>query len=780
MASRASRSRAGAVETISGTGSKLQRRTFTTNRLLEFCSRKELELQTGHTAEQWPRVVAKELGDNALDACEEGGVAPDVTFAVSTASGSGAITVTDNGLGIPSETVASILDFNVRVSSREAYVSPTRGAQGNALKTIIAMPFALDGGNAATIIESRGVRHVISLSVDAVRQIPIVTHDQEPCARKGTAVTVRWPESACSQLAAQRQQFLQLVLGYACINPHATFHFHWDNLHSSWTASDPDWTKWSPSDPTAAWWYDLPRFERLVAAYVHDQPNRTVREFVTEFRGLSGSAKVSALLATTDLTRVTLGELFQGGKPSPRISHLLTAMRHSTNRVKPADLGIIGGENFARRFGEFGADIETFEYKRIERLDDAGVPTVIEAAFAYCPKHGRRLLLTGINWSPGIVNPFRQLGAGGEGLERVLTGQRAESTDPIIVAVHLASPVITYLDRGKSAIALRGEDELRQRDEPDESETHYLPEVYTPHESSLAAAVITAVKTVTRRWTKQRKAEERYRAREEYREEALRRTRKTTQKDVAWEVMEEAYLKASSKGTLPANARQIMYAARKEIQDRTGKQLDGVYFTQVLLPDYLADKAPPWSDKVVYDDRGHLREPHTGRSIGLGTLNVRNYLDRTSAPQLLEAFEAKIETFGPASRYGGVLFIEKEGFDPLFRQGQPAERHDLALMSTKGLSVTAARLLADHMCAKYGIPLFVLRDFDKAGFSGVATFERDGRRYQYENEFDVIDLGLRFKDVRCLGIEDQAENTFDRGSEDMSYRFLPFVCDKSA
>ena len=33
----------------------------------------------------------------------------------------------------------------VRVSSREAYVSPTRGAQGNALKTIVAMPFVLDG-----------------------------------------------------------------------------------------------------------------------------------------------------------------------------------------------------------------------------------------------------------------------------------------------------------------------------------------------------------------------------------------------------------------------------------------------------------------------------------------------------------------------------------------------------------------------------------------------------------------------------------------------------------
>ena len=60
-------------------------------------------------------------------------------------SSRGAITVIDNGPGMPPETVADILDFSSRVSSREAYVAPDRGAQGNALKTILAMPFVLDG-----------------------------------------------------------------------------------------------------------------------------------------------------------------------------------------------------------------------------------------------------------------------------------------------------------------------------------------------------------------------------------------------------------------------------------------------------------------------------------------------------------------------------------------------------------------------------------------------------------------------------------------------------------
>jgi hypothetical protein len=37
-------------------------------------------------------------------------------------------------------------------------------------------------------------------------------------------------------------------------------------LHG-WEASKPDWSKWRPSDPTSAHWYEAEQFERLVAAY---------------------------------------------------------------------------------------------------------------------------------------------------------------------------------------------------------------------------------------------------------------------------------------------------------------------------------------------------------------------------------------------------------------------------------------------------------------------------------------------------------------------------------
>ena len=52
--------------------------------------------------------------------------------------------VADRGPGIAPAVVASLVDYTAKTSSNAAYVSPTRGQQGNALQTILPMGFALD------------------------------------------------------------------------------------------------------------------------------------------------------------------------------------------------------------------------------------------------------------------------------------------------------------------------------------------------------------------------------------------------------------------------------------------------------------------------------------------------------------------------------------------------------------------------------------------------------------------------------------------------------------
>ena len=267
--------------------------------------------------------------------------------------------------------------------------------------------------------------------------------------------------------------------------------------------------------------------------------------------------------------------------------------------------------------------------------------------------------------------------------------------------------------------------------------------------SSPAKVIADLIEGVTEKWTKQRKAEERdANARSRRNDRLIYYRRPLSLRDAAFRVMRDAYLAASANGTLPANARQIYYAARPKILEIAERDsLDSQYFCQTLLVDYMHQYDVEWD--VVWDDRGHFTEPHTDRTIGLGTINVRNYMRGNEAPDFQEAgfAEAKIATHGPEGRFGAVLFVEKEGFRPLFETANTAEKYDIAIMSSKGMSVTAARQLVDSMCSRCKIPLLVLHDFDIAGFSIAGTLGSDTRRYNFRNRIKVIDLGLRLSDV---------------------------------
>jgi hypothetical protein len=270
-------------------------------------------------------------------------------------------------------------------------------------------------------------------------------------------------------------------------------------------------------------------------------------------------------------------------------------------------------------------------------------------------------------------------------------------------------------------------------------------------------ALIDAITGVTKKWTKQRKREERERSAALNRRYFLVRRHTVSIREAAWQVMEEAFMKASGNDTLTANARQIMYAARRKIAQLADRDLGGTfdkYFTQTLLPDYIAEKRPAWASKVGFDARGHFAEPHIDTQIGLGTLEVRDYLANVHNHQVdgfeIDVREQHYPTAGPKNRFGAILFLEKEGFAPLLEEVQLAKRYDLAIMSTKGMSVTASRELVQELCATHDIPLLVLHDFDISGFTIFGTLRSSTRRFTYSRRFQVVDLGLRLADVKGL------------------------------
>ena len=274
----------------------------------------------------------------------------------------------------------------------------------------------------------------------------------------------------------------------------------------------------------------------------------------------------------------------------------------------------------------------------------------------------------------------------------------------------------------------------------------------------MANDIIGIIREGTKKWTKVRKTEERSPASRRYRYSRMTRERGISLKEAAAEILPQAYAKVSGNGELPANARQLMYAARPFIQEMTGQELNANYFTQTLLPDYLEATGVTWD--VAYDARGHFNEPHDGSSFGLGTLEVRSYLNGFHDPSLVDAdvSQAKVDTSGPSGNFGAVLFIEKEGFSELLKAAKIAKRFDIAVMSTKGMSVVAARRLADEMCHEHDIRLLLAHDFDKSGFSIAGTLQRDTRRYEFQNSITTIDLGLNLRDVIAMELESEHQH----------------------
>jgi hypothetical protein len=197
--------------------------------------------------------------------------------------------------------------------------------------------------------------------------------------------------------------------------------------------------------------------------------HRTVREFLAEFRGLSGTALQRKILAEVGCSHQSLAQFFGIDQVNRSgIAKLLAPMRRYSKPVAPKHLGVIGVEHLRARFLAAGGNVDTFKYRCRKNTNSDGIPYIVEFAFglhqAGLSRDGvGRKFIAGANWSAGISNPFRHFGSTGEGLESALAKVRANASQPVICALHLASAHIQYADRGKSSIILT--DDAEQPDD---------------------------------------------------------------------------------------------------------------------------------------------------------------------------------------------------------------------------------------------------------------------------------------------------------------------------
>jgi hypothetical protein len=703
------------------TTARLERDTFEFSRAAEYFDVRELQTMTGQPAERFPDVILKELLDNGADAAESAGVAPRLSVRLLRRGGLIYLVVRDNGIGMDPATLGKVLNFQTRTSDKAPYRAPTRGLQGNAFKTVLGIPAAL-GVRAPVYVEARGLRHRITAAPDPAGEIQVRHDTRDVPPRAGTLVAVPLPVERC-----RPTNFTRWARAFALFNPHASVrianpaaareHAYSDgseprnSYRSSVSFPGNGWRKFLPTDLTSAWWYDGAALAKLVFGHIgaveRGGRDLMLRDFVRQFRGLSGTAKAKAVCDRFPAVK----RLADFRDREPDVARLLGSMRANSQPPSPDVLGQLGEGHLRQRF-ERWYGVKRFWYKKVAGAV-GGIPYVVEAALAETANYGH--LYHGVNFSPTFGDPlagtylpgpefsnygvagFLERGHAGPG-DRYLRRKRA-------AAFHLVCPVLEVLDKGKSRVKV-------------------------PAEIAEAAgkALWAVAKDLYREEERRRKDAARQERADRQRERAAAREEWNLRQAV-FEVMPEA-VKNSAGDLGRVSAHTLYYHVRPLIQAYTSRELTSDYFEGTLLPAYQREVRP--IPEVYYEPRGILYEPHTGVAIPLGTREVEEY------------------TF-PLWRYNKILFIEKKGLWPVFEAARLAERYDMAIVAGEGYATEACRVLFANAERGTDHELFSLHDADGHGYN-IARTLREATARMPGHRVKVVDLGLHLATALGLGL----------------------------
>ena len=225
-------------------------------------------------------------------------------------------------------------------------------------------------------------------------------------------------------------------------------------------------------------------------------------------------------------------------------------------------------------------------------------------------------------------------------------------------------------------------------------------------------------------------------------EKAIRRTkrkngsangngRQTTQAGIITAALPAAIDKASGAGQYRYSLRQLFYAVRPHVLNALATEPDYNYFSRVVAD----DEGEQGHDLpgMYRDDRGTLYHPHTGQQIPLGTRSVEAYRR-------------------PAWTFNKILYCEKEGFFPILIDAKWPERHDCALLTSKGFASGAARDVLDLLGdGDEPLTFYCLHDADGPGTMIYQTLQ-DGTRARPGRRVEIVNLGLDPAEALDMGL----------------------------
>jgi hypothetical protein len=204
-----------------------------------------------------------------------------------------------------------------------------------------------------------------------------------------------------------------------------------------------------------------------------------------------------------------------------------------------------------------------------------------------------------------------------------------------------------------------------------------------------------------------------------------------SQRSVVFDHMAEVIDLVSGPERYRFNDRQLFYRLRPIVLAETGSELK-LSNWKTILDGYEEENG---EIPLMYrEPRGSITHPHSGETLALGTLMVEQY-ER------------------PVWSFNKLLYIEKEGAQEALKQDRWMERHDCAVMSSKGFSTRAARDLIDKLAAHdEPVEVFCAHDADASGTMIYQTLQ-EATRARGARKIKIVNIGLEPWEAVEMGLE---------------------------
>ena len=284
------------------------------------------------------------------------------------------------------------------------------------------------------------------------------------------------------------EQFLQILWGYHLFNPHLTLSLTTNliergpdrlvgasaagadyeptyiNIERHYEATNPDWQKWKPNDFTSPLWYSTDDLKKLILSHValaqDGGRDLTLREFVSQFRGVTSTAKQKAVTSTLPEVKRLSDFISDGDADFSLIGRLLLNMKSLAKPAPPQNLGIIGEEHFKKCFE--GKDVKYS--RKMGSRDD--IPFVVEVAYIPDDDLDGVRFHFGLNFAPTPRDPLQGYTLrhetkkevfDGEGIKGLANRYRVDYMDRVHIVCHITYPRLRFRDRGKTTLEVSDE-----------------------------------------------------------------------------------------------------------------------------------------------------------------------------------------------------------------------------------------------------------------------------------------------------------------------------------